>query len=316
MLNIKHILLARDQSPSAEAAFPFALTLAERTGATLHVVFAEVLHGGSFDPEGLPVAAEEELRRTTQQALEAQGTKSAALDIEHAVVRGVAAAPALLDYAAEHNIDLIVMGTHGRRGVRRFLMGSVAQEVVRLSFCPVLTVHQIEAPGALEAILVPIDFSEHSRKALQHAKALGLLLGARLDLLHVVEDKIHPAFYGLTVQSIYDIDPGLDEKVLTHLKAFYQQTEGPDTEVTFSVRAGHAVHEIVQFAEEESCGLLVMGTHGMTGLERFFLGSVTEKVVRRAPCPVFTIQSFGKSLVAAQTLSSTATDASVASAEG
>ena len=313
MLNIKHILLARDSSPSAEAALSFALTLAERTGAKLHVVFAEVLHGTAFDPEGPPAASEEEMRERTTKALEAHGAGSSTIDIKHAVVRDVAAAPALLDYAAEHDIDLIVMGTHGRRGVRRFLMGSVAQEVVRLSSCPVLTVRQREAQAPLDSILVPIDFSEHSRKALQHAKALGALLAARLDLLHVVVDNLHPAFYGLTVQSIYDIDPDLDEKALAHLKAFYHETEGPDTEVSFAVRSGHAVHEIVQFAEEQGSGFIVMGTHGLTGLERFFLGSVTEKVVRRAPCPVFTIQSFGQSLVSAPASSSPSSEAPAAS---
>ncbi|HMB94381.1 MAG TPA: universal stress protein [Rhodothermales bacterium] len=316
MLNIKHILLARDASPSAEAALPFALTLAERTGAQLHVVFAEVLHGASFDPEGSPASAEKVMRTQTEQALEAHGSDASAIDIAYAVVRGMAAAPALLDYAEDHDIDLIVMGTHGRRGVRRFLMGSVAQEIVRLSACPVLTVHQSERQEYFDSILVPIDFSEHARKALQHARALGNLLGARLDLLHVVEDNIHPAFYGPTVQSIYDIDPDLDEKALAHLKTFYEQTEGPDTEVTFAIRTGHPVHEIVQFAEDADCGLLVMGTHGLTGLERFFLGSVTEKVVRRASCPVFTIQSFGTSLVSSQPTSSTSSEASVASAEG
>lgn len=313
MLKIKNILLARDLSSDAGDAFIPALRIAKRTDAILHVVFVEVLHGEAFDD------AAEKNRALTKEALAANASSDSdphRVQIEHAVVRDVAAAPALLNYAAEHDIDLIVMGTHGRRGVRRLLMGSVTEEVVRLSFCPVLTIRRgkgSEEEIPLDSILVPVDFSEHARAALRHAKALGNLLGARLDVLHVVEENLHPAFYGPTVHSIYDIDPDLDEKALAHLKDFYQRTEGPGTEVTFAVRSGHAVQEIMRFAEEEGNNLIVIGTHGLTGIERFFLGSVAEKVVRRAPCPVFTVKSFGKSLVSPRAISSTSSEAPEAS---
>ena len=301
MLKIKNILLARDLTTGAEDAFIPAVRLAARTGAKLHVVFVEVLHEEVVDGTAEKSAA---LTKEALAAIDAPNYDPYRVEIEHAVVRDMAAAPALLDYAAAHDIDLIVMGTHGRRGVRRLLMGSVAEEVVRLSSCPVLTVRR-KNNGAAEvptdSILVPIDFSEHARTALRHAKALGHLLGARLDVLHVIYDSLHPAFYG-HASKVYDKD--MDEGVLSQLEEFYQQAEGPDTDVTFAVRPGHAVKEIVQFAEEEGSDLIVIGTHGLTGMDRFLLGSVTEKVIRRAPCPVFTVKSFGKLLVSPKQASS------------
>ena len=306
MLTIKNILLAQDFSSSAREALPYALRIAERTGATLHVLFAEVLHEDLADPAAFAASKARDLEDQMQASLDAEAPSAIEphrLRVEHAVVRNVAAAPAILDYADEHDIDLIVMGTHGRRGVRRLLMGSVAEEVVRLSPCPVLTVRRDNIDGErghVRSILVPVDFSKHAREALRYGKALAGLLGAHLDLLHVVEENLHPAFYGPTVQSVYDVEPDLDAKALEQLRKLYAETEGPDGEVSYTVRAGHAVREVLRFVETEGTDLIVMGTHGLTGMERFFLGSVAEKVVRQSPCPVFTVKSFGKSLLPAE----------------
>ena len=310
MLDLKNILFARDFSLASEAALPFALELAERTGAKLHVLYAEVLHGDPFNPAAHPAPASDKLRERMKHSTEASPPFSfdpGSVRIEHAVVRGVAAAPALLEYAEAHAIDLIVMGTHGRRGPRRALLGSVAEEVVRLASCPVLTVRQKAsgsktdgpASSGVTSILVPIDFSEHAREALRHAKALGALLKARLDLLHVVEEAPEPLFYVPLAEIGRDDepDPDFDRKVLAHLRRWYEETKGPATGAHFAVRYGNAPHEILRYAEEEGSDLVVIATHGRTGLERFFMGSVTEKVVRRAPCPVFTLKSFGKSVV-------------------
>ena len=309
MLALKNILFARDFSPASEAALPFALALAERTGAKLHVLYAEVLQGDPFHPAERPTPAAEKLRERMRQWTERAASPvfdPGSVRVEHAVVRGVAAAPALLDYAEEHAVDLVVMGTHGRRGARRALLGSVAEETVRFAPCPVLTVRQTSAAAEADvaaaprvtSILVPVDFSEHAREALRHAKGLGALFGARLDLLHVIEAAPEPLFYVPLAEIGRADEPegDLDRKALAHLRRWYEATEGPATEVRFAVRYGNAPQEILQHAEEHTADLVVIATHGRTGLERFFMGSVAEKVVRRAPCPVFTLKSFGKTL--------------------
>ncbi|MDX1545737.1 MAG: universal stress protein [Rhodothermales bacterium] len=291
MLTIKRILVPRDFSACSEYALMQGLDLAQRHGAELHVLYAEVLYADAYAPTP---------RQASDAALRGRLGESLgdAVPVRRAVVRDVAAAPAIVSYAAEHEIDLIVMGTHGRRGVPRLLLGSTAEEVVRTAPCPVLTVRGKGGEAMpFGSILVPVDFSEHARMALRHARVLAATLGARLDLLHVVEDQLHPAFYSFTVHSLYDLRPDIDERAQEELEAFFEATDGPDVDAAFHVRRGHAAREIVAFAGEAHDRLIVMATHGLRGLDHFLMGSVAERVVRRAPCPVLTLKSFGTSLL-------------------
>jgi len=193
------------------------------------------------------------------------------------------------------------MGTHGRRGLRRLLLGSTAEEVVRTAPCPVLIVRHEEVaatgPHGQPALLVPIDFSQHARVALHHAKELAGLFKARLNLLHVVEEQLHPAFYNTGVLSVYDLIPNLEAQVREELETFYRETKGPDLPMEIHVRHGHAAHEIVAFAEEAMPLLVVMATHGLRGVGHFLMGSVAEKIVRLSPVPVLTVKSFSKRLL-------------------
>ncbi len=304
MLQIKNILFARDFSPCSDQAIPYALDLAVRTGATLHTLYAEVLHGDPFNPPAEPATSKDKIRARLKafagkEALKREGYDPESVRFRHAVVRGIAAAPALLGYAGENDIDVIVMGTHGRRGARHLLLGSVAEEVVRLASCPVLTVRKQDTPPVererIRTLLMPVDFSEHVQSALRYAKELASLFEARLTLLHVVEEPLHPAFYfGAGISSIYDVDPNIEARAVEEMKKLYQETEGPGGEVRFEARPGRAAHEIAAYAEGEGIGLIVMPTHGRTGLAHLTMGSVAEKVVRLAACPVLTLKSFGK----------------------
>jgi nucleotide-binding universal stress UspA family protein len=303
MIQVDNILLARDFSSVSDQALRYALYLARESGATLHLFYADVLHEDPFDsysPEG-PVEAQ--IRQRLMAGPDGEPIESDGFAVETAVERDVAAAPAILNYAADHDVDIIVAGTHGRRGVQRILLGSVAEEIVRRADCPVLTVREpdsaaTEIDGTVSSILVPIDFSKHSREALRYAREIGGIYNANIHLLHVVEENLHPAFYVGGVGSIYDVQPDIDEKATTELHTFFEETEGPAVEnVSTHVATGRAARKITTFAESGEVDLLVMSTHGLTGLEHFFLGSVAEKVVRRSPIPVFTVKSFGKSLL-------------------
>jgi nucleotide-binding universal stress UspA family protein len=217
----------------------------------------------------------------------------------------------ILNYADEHDIDLIVMGTRGRRSVHRTLLGSVAEEVVRRAEQPVLAVQRgeedvraVTPPPPIERILVPVDFSDHAREALRHAYALAALYDAGLDLLHVTEPDLHPAFYGDGLDETYDLEK--EQKAEEALHAFYEEVTPPAgsegklldrSTMEAHVAAGRPAAEILRFAEEQGSDLIVMSTHGLTGLQRFMMGSVAEKVVRHVSVPVFTVKAFGKSLV-------------------
>jgi nucleotide-binding universal stress UspA family protein len=306
MLNLDHILLARDFSPISNQAMRHGLDLASRTGATLHLLYAEVLHESPFASSETPSPASDldEIREQLQQKANGAplATDPTNVEVREAVVRDVAAAPAILNYADENDIDLITLGTHGRRGVKRLLLGSVAEEVVRHADRPVMTVRGEETEEdrgrpSVDQILVPVDFSKFSRQALQTANELADVYDARIDALHVVEEKLHPAFYVGGVKSIEDIDPDIKSKAQDRLTEFVDATLGPDVETATHVVLGKPARAISSFVENHGIDLVSIATHGQSGVERFLLGSVTEKVVRHVGCPVLTVKSFGRSLV-------------------
>ena len=302
MLAVDNLLVARDFSSVSNRALRYGLGLAARTGATLHVLHAEVLHDAddrSAPGDGID-ALREELARRGAASMEALD----AVSVVEVTRRDVAPAPAILRYADEEEIDLIALGTHGRRGPSRVLLGSVAEEVVRRADAPVLTVRgknkggHATPVGLLDRILVPVDFSDYSREALRAAAEWARLYDAQLHTLHVVEETPHPAFYMGGVRSVYDVEPDLDEKVKAKLGEFADETIGARDDVEAHVRTGAAASEIAEFVESNSVDLVALSTHGRTGLERFLLGSVAEKVVRHVRCPVLTVKAFGRSLVA------------------
>jgi nucleotide-binding universal stress UspA family protein len=164
-----------------------------------------------------------------------------------------------------------------------------------------------DIPGTVRSILVPIDFSKYSKAALRTAKAFANLADARLDLLHVIDEALHPAFYTIAAQSIYDIDPEIDQKAIAEMQQMDATIPAEGVEANYHVRDGHPARTIIDFAEEAGNDLIIMSTHGLRGLEHFFMGSVAEKVVRRASVPVLTVKAFGKTLLAGD-----ATDAGAA----
>ncbi|UCG75172.1 MAG: universal stress protein [Gemmatimonadota bacterium] len=302
MLNIRKIIYATDFSKCSENAFPVAVRLASLYDAELHMLHAIVLHADDpHDPaHHFPEPDElyERMRDSaaTRMASTAENDEMPDLKVVQAQVRGISPAPVILEYAEEQDIDLIVMGTHGRRGLRHLLLGSVAEEVVRLSECPVVTVHEDEFSAVgFQNILVPMDYSESSEAALGHAAEIGAKEGARLHLLHVLEVGTYPDFY-FPVQATQMFDmPELKRKALEHLGKRVEGL-GPAVETELHVELGHPAQNIAEYAERLSIDLIVIASHGRTGLERALLGSVAEGTVRRAKCAVLTVKPFGKDL--------------------
>ena len=189
--------------------------------------------------------------------------------------------------------SLIVMGTHGRGGIARVLMGSVAEKVVRTAPCPVFTTN-----GALRAsakgfrrILVPTDFSAPSDAALDCARRLAAGFAASVHLLHVlteVSDRETGSELFVSeppeARSIRLIDAR--DRLKHRITADDRVTLRATSEVIF----GSPAQIIVDYAADNYFDLIVMGTHGRTGMAHLLVGSVAERVVRTAGCPVFTTQ--------------------------
>ena len=310
MLQINKILFPTDYSSCAERAFTHAAFLAGWHEAELHVLnVVEPSQESTEDlPNGLHLSEEEiadqlrlalDERREVPKQEHAKSEREENLRIVQAQVDGVVASEGILSYAREKDMDLVVMGTHGRRGARRLLMGSVAEEVVRQASCPVMTVctgEEDRSHRTFERILVPIDFSEYSPLAIGYAVELAQTYGARLDLLHVVDEVTFTGIYGLesVAVSFQDVVQRAEEALAKMVRE-----EIGFEHVLAKVRAGHPPTDIVETAREQEADLIVIPTHGRTGFRHFLMGSVAEKVVRRAPCPVFTVKSFGRSLLPA-----------------
>lgn len=150
----------------------------------------------------------------------------------------------------------------------------------------------------IKNVLVPVDFSEHCTQALAHARALAQAHESELHLLHVVEETVFPSFYKMGEQVMYGETASLRERAAEALSDCMEEP-GPKlaADVAFHVEEGHPGEEIVRYAEEQDTDLIVISTHGMTGVERVLMGSVAQKVVRESPCPVFVVKAKGKSLL-------------------
>jgi nucleotide-binding universal stress UspA family protein len=303
MLSIDHILFPTDFSDGARHAFPQAAVLADWHDATLHILNVTGRHRHDYKAakEQFPVPnhiLSQWLGRSSHTASgPTDGPDLSTLSIVQEQIESATPADTIVAYAADHDIDLVVMGTHGRRGVDRMLFGSVTEEVVRTVPCPTLTVRADAdaAPDrALRRLLVPIDFSDASGVAIDHAKEMALTYNAEIDLLHVVNEPTFPAAYG------DDLPPFPTQEVVERVEAQLSTMAHNDigsAHVQVAVRTGPPAKGILDHIDETDCDLVVIASHGRTGLDRMLLGSVTERVLRQSSTPVFVVKATQKSLV-------------------
>jgi nucleotide-binding universal stress UspA family protein len=290
------ILVAADFSGPSREAFRVSCSLADEKKTRLillHVaepewVAEEPVYLGQrsvqFTKAPRDEIAVESLRRTLREAY----APARPVDVDYRTSEG-AAAGEILRAAEAVGADLIAMGTHGRKGLDRMLTGSVAETVLRGARCPVLALRSRDLARKAEeprAVLHPTDFSDASEPALRVARSLARDRGARLILLHVVP---LTALVGETASDLVEESRAYRD-ALERLRA---RLDRPDLKEPVETRLawGDAAAEIVRAAAEFGCGLVVMGTHGRTGLGRLLMGSVAESVLRAADCPVLAVKA-------------------------
>ena len=300
MISLRHILVATDFGAAADVALTYGRALARRFGADLdilHVVETHFLQAEAADPESMASVALEQLNRRLsdddRQALRARSVVS----VSDAPVETI------IGHAKDAGIDLIVIGTHGREGMPRLLMGSVAESVVRTAPCPVLSVRRPDRESArpssrtegpmtsFKNILVATDFSETSDAAFTYGRTLASTFGATLHVLHVVDNVYFSALGAETYASMTpDLQERIDEAARAQLELLAMNTDGSGPAAKSALlRSGTPAPAITQYARDEGIDLIVMGTRGRGGVAHLLLGSVAERVVRTAPCPVLTV---------------------------
>ncbi len=301
MNTIKKIMVPVDFSPNANYAAGQAVAFAEKCGAEIDMVHVTLLH--EYDPnnprQDFPEIAKTEDRREVLDRPEAhvgermdrtlEGRQHHGVQINKVQVRGIAETDALLDYLKENPADLVIMGTHGRRGFKRWLLGSVAEEMIRFAPCPVLTVKEgwRGSLGDIKKILVPIDFSLASKTALKNANQLAKLFGASLHLVHVIQKPAYPEVYGDIYPSPAAFFADAEDKA-RHIMESLQKEHHGAASVEIHVRKGHPSPEILSLAEEQEADLVLIAHLGLSRLPDKVMGSVAEHVVRGAKCPALT----------------------------
>lgn len=294
MLALDRVLVPVDFSDASAAALRRALDLTERTGAEVHVLHVvpapETNLDVSFDDLPEPDRAYyREVWNRAEGELDAflQRVPTGRATFRRVLTAGLAS-HTVLEYATREGIDLIVMGTRGHRGLRRFLLGSVTEEVLQRSDLPVLVVPPGTGDDTVTHVLAPTDFSVAAEMALPVAVEMAELYGAQLDLLHVLEAA--PLLAALTgAQTAAELFPELRPHAAERLDAIVQGADGVLGRASIRVAEGRAVETIVDHAKAHDVDLIVMAKHGLHGVERVLIGSVTERVCRTAPCAVLAL---------------------------
>ncbi len=299
---IQHVLFPTDFSTCAEGAYRHAAWLADRFGATLHVL--HVVEDESAPERDWPEApGTGHVQISLADVCEDLGLPLPApaedsdpydlVEVVEAEVVGRKAPEAILDYVHDEEIDLIVLGTHGRQGWRRGVLGSVAEAVARRAPCPVLTVRPLDAPGEGDwppsRVLVAVDavprdgFGEgDAPPAARWAARLAVAYHAPLEIVHVTTPARLAAGRAEDVARVQT----REHHALLTLGDALRSEFGAELPVSVTVRTGDPVAAIGSMAEEAQTYLLVVGTSGRAGAGRALMGSVAEALVRTAPCPV------------------------------
>jgi nucleotide-binding universal stress UspA family protein len=282
------LLFPTDGSDGA-AVFDHVLDVAEAHDATVHVVNVADTTRESVT----------QVRGQVIDALEQAGARTVREAASRASDRGVPTVTDVLqgepyrtivDYATTYDIDLVIMPTHGRRGLERFLLGSTTERVVRRSDVPVLTIRpddDVSVRYPYRTVLVPTDGSDPSAAALSVGADLARTASANLHLLSVVD----VTSLGVDVRT--DIQAtALEESAETILEAAADRAREADVDpaVTAVEFGGSISRTIRTYVADHDVDLVVMGTHGRTGFDRYVLGSVTARLVRTAPVPVLTVR--------------------------
>jgi nucleotide-binding universal stress UspA family protein len=315
---MKSILVPLDGSPLAEQAIANAIMLAQTM--KLPLVFFRVVPdldhesllvsslsamsaGYSGEAASVSHAYNQQITQALREQAEAYLDEEAntarinGIDITTVVQAGIPA-ELILEYATHNDVAMIVMATHGYSGIRRWAIGSVADKVVHKATMPVLLIRGSVVPAKpvqLKQLLVPLDGSTVSEQALPQAIALAQAAGAQITLLHVLDPLVEASAgvrpFGLNMtHPDWVLDDALD-RVNTHLGDIAAGVASEDLKVDTLAVVGYPAEAIVDEAKRTHSDLIVMATHGYSGIRRWALGSTADKVLHETGTPLLLIRA-------------------------
>jgi len=295
------ILVTLDGSPAAEAVLPYVLLLAARLRIPIELIsiidLTELARSAAaYESLFLDQLAEDETRRR-REYLEKIAPSFANGQIDCRILKGNPAS-SIVEYAAQNPAAIIAMATHGRSGLNRWLLGSVAEKVLRSTSNPLLLIRSMptavtEQQVSIQSIMVPLDGSALAESVLPPVSKLAKKLYAEMVLFRAYN--IPPGFYDAGGGFAIDLDRLLaqtEADVLTYLeeKKAALKKAGVGS-VTIASRQGYDADEIINYAGNRPDRLIAMCSHGRSGVRRWAVGSVAETVVRHCSSPILVFRA-------------------------
>jgi nucleotide-binding universal stress UspA family protein len=302
MMSIHRIVYATDFTPASESAWDEAQRLGRLLGAEivlLHVVGPPpVLPVEAYIPPQVYTDLLESERRQARDGFDRLlgSVTGSGLKVRIRLEEGSPAAR-ILEVVAQETADLLVVGTHGRTGLDRVVLGSVTDRMVRQARCPVLTVRaaaERRPPRELRRICYATDFSPAARAAWPWVVTLAKAAGAEVDLVHVTFGPVPDRH--LSAEAVARMAQLLRDQGQGEAERFLEDSALSRDRVHVHLSPGVPAEQIVRRAQEQDADLIAMGTHGWSGVVRWMLGSVAHHVVQTAPCPVLTVSPMGAPL--------------------
>jgi nucleotide-binding universal stress UspA family protein len=281
------ILVAYDGSDFSKAALTESVHWIKRHGGRVILVNAVY-----FDEEEFTIAPDQREKRLEFGKKICYQTKEMVsseygIETESLICEGEAP-DVIIDIAKAKKVDLVAMGTHGRKGLKRFLMGSVTSGVITNSPCDVIVVKKpcSACTGTYLSILLPFDGSDFSKNALSKACQLAQTDGAEITVLYVIPRYEEMVGFFRTES----IKKSLLHEATKIIDAAREIALRQSVSVKTEIREGHSGDEIVKVASSLKNDLIVIGTYGWRGVNKAIIGSTTERVIMNASCPVLAVR--------------------------
>jgi nucleotide-binding universal stress UspA family protein len=288
ILQVEKILIPLDGSKEAESVLPYVRNLAPQFNSRVYI---------------LGVGIGRKTRRVNRLLEDYVNIIVNELHVHNIKAEPVilygTADEKILDFTTEKEIDLIIMATHGRSGITRWWMGSVAEKVISEATAPVLLVRSKRRRTASTAdklepihkILAPLDGSDIGEVALPYAEAIATTSRATVNLIQIISPPGTVEANLLGGPDWRKFINAMRDAGESYLKSIAERLSGKDIKVTYEVLTGDPADKIVEYATAKGANLIAMSTHGRTGLSRWVLGSVADKVLHGARIPILLVRS-------------------------
>ncbi len=283
----KTILVGFDDSLPSKAALMEASHWIKKHGGRLILVYAVYFDEEEFGIAPTQLEKRLELGEKVCSRSKEMITSAFGIEVQSLLCEGDPP-DVIVDIAAEKEADLVVMGTYGRRGLNRLLMGSATSQVIVNSPADVLVVKKecSRCSGSYASLLVPFDSSEFSKKALNRACEMTKIDGGEITALYVIPRYEEMVGFLRT----HSIRQNLMEEAQKIMDGAQELARANGASIKTVVAEGHSADKIIETAEKLKCEVIVMGSYGWRGVNKAIIGSTAERVIISAPCPILVVR--------------------------